>query len=318
MVQVDDFARAMRVCPRCGHHSPILNGEALWPSLFVCVTCGHQVSESQGFPILAPDLNNSFVGYPTDLYELLFLAEAGHYWFEPRSKMIRYFLRKYFPVFGKFLEVGCGTGFVLNGLARDFPDRKFYGAEIYEKGLSFARQRIPASVELFQADARALPFVSTFDVIGAFDVLEHIEDDERVLESFQRALVPGGGLLLNVPQHPSMWSRKDVEAGHVRRYRRKELEKRLCKVGFELIDSTSYVFFLAPLMIISRFWQVSEENTPAVDENDRTRRYDLELKPSAALNGILHLFQDMEVGLMSLGLRYPGGGSRFVVARKGF
>jgi SAM-dependent methyltransferase len=54
---------------------------------------------------------------------------------------------------------------------------------------------------LFQMDARKIPFESEFDVIGAFDVLEHIEEDEKALAQIFHAVLPGGGLILTVPQH---------------------------------------------------------------------------------------------------------------------
>jgi 2-polyprenyl-3-methyl-5-hydroxy-6-metoxy-1,4-benzoquinol methylase len=73
---------------------------------------------------------------------------------------------------------------------------------------------------------RAVPSAETFDVIGEFDVLEHIEDEKAVLMAMHRALRPGGDIALTVPQHPRLWSGTDEAAHHKRRYERGELEKR--------------------------------------------------------------------------------------------
>ena len=64
-------------------------------------------------------------------------------------------------------------------------------------------------------DARRIPFEDEFDVIGAFDVLEHIKEDEQVLVQMHRAVKSGGGIMLTVPQHMFLWSEQDVQAHHV-------------------------------------------------------------------------------------------------------
>ena len=86
-------------------------------------------------------------------------------------------------------------------------------------------------VDLFQREARQMPFVSEFDVIGAFDVLEHIVEDEAVLEQIFRATRPGGGILVTVPQHPFVRSANDEHSMHQRRYRRADLRRKVGRAG---------------------------------------------------------------------------------------
>jgi len=90
-----------------------------------------------------------------------------------------------------FLEIGCGTGFVLSGVAQRFPQAKIVGSEIFVSGLAYAAQRL-RSVELVQMDARRVPYRENFDVVAALDVIEHIEEDELVLEQLFSVLRPGG------------------------------------------------------------------------------------------------------------------------------
>ncbi|MBK9774090.1 MAG: class I SAM-dependent methyltransferase [Candidatus Obscuribacter sp.] len=63
------------------------------------------------------------------------------------------------------LEVGCGTGFVIQAIGRSNPHLKLYESELFSEGLHFAKLRSP-TVEFMQLDARALPFRDSFDVIG--------------------------------------------------------------------------------------------------------------------------------------------------------
>jgi SAM-dependent methyltransferase len=105
---------------------------------------------------------------------------------------------------------------------------------------------------LLELDARKLPFEAEFDVVGAFDVLEHIEEDERALLEMHAALQPGGGLVVTVPQHPALWSAVDEYSRHVRRYRRSELLTKLRDSGFEVVRWTSFVSLLLPVLALSR------------------------------------------------------------------
>jgi len=66
------------------------------------------------------------------------------------------------------------------------------GSEVFSAGLAFAAKRVPAA-RLYQMDARSIPFMAEFNVIGALGVLEHVDDDERVMSEVARALRPGGG-----------------------------------------------------------------------------------------------------------------------------
>lgn len=81
----------------------------------------------------------------------------------------------------------------------------------------------------------ALPFKNEFfDLIGAFEVLEHIEQPETTLQEVNRILRTGGKFLLSVPIHHKYWSQWDEFAGHVQRFEPKQLGKLLIKQGFTI------------------------------------------------------------------------------------
>lgn len=78
----------------------------------------------------------------------------------------------------------------------------------------------------------ALPFAgATFDLVAAFDVVEHVEDDHRVLAELTRVLKPGGHLLFSVPLHPARWTTFDDCVGHARRYEPAALQEALARHG---------------------------------------------------------------------------------------
>jgi SAM-dependent methyltransferase len=178
----------MKVCAHC--HTAF--NAADW----ACPACTHVPPRINGFPLLAPALAEGGAGFPPEAFEQLAALEAKNFWFRTRNKLIVWALRRNFPAMQRYLEIGCGTGYVLAGVAQAFPDARLVGSEIFSAGLPYAASRVKAA-ELLQMDARHIPYVNEFDIIGAFDVLEHIEEDEEVLASMFHALRPGGGIAIS-------------------------------------------------------------------------------------------------------------------------
>lgn len=288
----------MKRCPRCR----ITYDAVDW----TCPACGFAPSLVEGFPVLAPELAQGGAGFKSEAFAELADLEAGSFWFRARNRLIIWALQRYFPQMQRYMEIGCGTGYVLAGVAKAYPQAKLTGSEVFSVGLPYAARRVETA-ELLQMDARRIPFVGEFDVIGAFDVLEHIEEDEAVLAEILHALRPGGGVALTVPQHPWLWSRQDEYACHVRRYRHGELREKVSRAGFKVELETSFVSLLLPAMIASRLVQ----RKATADSGAMA-----ELRLPAFLNRVFEIFMDMERFLVQLGMRLPMGGSLLLIARK--
>lgn len=90
--------------------------------------------------------------------------------------------------------------------------------------------------------ALALPFRDeAFDVVSAFDVIEHVEPEAAVLAELTRVLRPGGHLLLAVPAYDWAWTGHDHDNGHLRRYTRPRLRAAMEGAGLEVRRAT-YLF----------------------------------------------------------------------------
>lgn len=287
----------MILCPACdtGHISPETG----------CANCGFKLERLDDFLAWAPELAKHNDGFPPESFEGLARVEVGHFWFRTRNTLILWSLRKYFPGFRSLLEVGCGTGFVLAGIAQAFPAARLVGSEIYTAGLAFAAKRLPTA-QLIQMDARRLPYAEEFDVVAAFDVIEHILEDELVLKNLYRAVKPGGGCLITVPQHQWLWSPVDEGACHQRRYSAPELHAKIEAAGFTIVRSTSFVTMLLPLMLAARLAARRSVTSGGSEE----------LKLNPFLNGLLALISRFEQCLIKLGISWPIGGSRLVVAKR--
>jgi len=271
-----------------------------------CPRCGYEPARVAGFPAFAPELAPGADGYDPAHFAELARLEAGNFWFRARNRLIQWALRRYFPGALRLLEVGCGTGYVLAGIAADRPGLELTGSEAATAGLAFAARRVPGA-RLLQMDARRIPFSGEFDVAGAFDVIEHIEDDVGVLQALAVGLRPRGGLLLTVPQHPSLWSEFDARAGHVRRYRARELRDKVARSGFEIVRMTSFVTLLLPLMYASRLAQRAPG--PGYDPL-------ADLRLARPLNWVLEQLLGLERVGVRAGIDLPAGGSLLLVARR--
>lgn len=232
--------------------------------------------------------------------------EAFNFWFRARNELILWALSKYFPHAKSLLEIGCGTGFVLSGIAGNRPDMQLSGSEISSVGLAHAFKRIPRAA-FFQMNARAIPFVREFDVIGSFDVLEHIQQDEEALVQMHQAVRPGGGILVTVPQHAMLWSQTDEYARHARRYAARDLVAKVSRAGFKVTRLTSFVSLLMPLMMVSRKWP---------SKTDQSYDPFSELRTGGLANIVLEGFMDIERLAIRAGIDLPAGGSLLLVAKR--
>lgn len=273
---------------------------------WVCPQCDYEPPQLDGVIAHAAEFAKNGSGFRTEYFEELIRLEASNFWFRARNELIIWALRTYQPNAKHLLEVGCGTGFVLAGIAKANPKLTVSGSEIFLRGLSLAAKRVP-DANFMQMDARKIPFVDEFDVIGAFDVLEHIQEDDDVLSQLYRALKPGGILLLTVPQHPWLWSATDDYACHVRRYTKDQLEYKVRAKRFIIERSTSFVSLLLPAMLLSRR-----------KKHGSTAEYDVaaELRLPKLLNDCLYTVMRIEQRLIRWGASLPLGGSRLIVARK--
>src|SRR4051812_17616355 len=271
-----------------------------------CTHCGHAPATLDGRPAFAPELAEDDAAFRGEAFEELAELEGRHWWFASRTRLIAWALHHYFPEARTFFEAGCGDGVVLEALGRSMPSMHRSGGELLARGLAVAGRRL-GDVALYQVDATRLPFADEFDVVGAFDVIEHIDDDEGALRSFHRALRPGGGLLLTVPQHPWLWTEADAYGGHKRRYTRRDLAAKLARTGFEPKRITSYVSLLLPLMVVSRA-RTMAPSTPseALSELRRSERW----------GPMLARIMTAERALVRAGVSLPVGGSLLAVARR--
>ena len=121
--------------------------------------------------------------YDPVYFSPLFEIEERHFWFRARNRIIGSLVEaetSQYPEGYRVLEIGCGTGNVLQLLENICRNGRVIGMDLFHEGLEFARRRVSCS--LVQGDLHDSPFATQFQIVGMFDVLEHLSDDREVLQ----------------------------------------------------------------------------------------------------------------------------------------
>lgn len=180
-----------------------------------------------------------------------------HWWNVGRYSILPKFVTEEAEKFKKnkkqklhLLDIGAGGGEMMKRLSDNF---KVFGVDISQKAIQAARQN---NITLQQGDAKRLPCEKeSFDIITAFDLLEHFTDDVKILHHWRSRLKTKGLLFLAVPAFQWLWSVDDIIAGHKRRYSRQELEGKLIASGFQVRRMTYFNFFLFPIAAFIKVWK---------------------------------------------------------------
>ena len=178
-------------------------------------------------------------------YERMYRFEDTYWWFVARRKLIASLIKSYYGNQNdlRILDIGCGTGAMLDQLA---PFGEVIGADFAEQALGFCRRR-GDRYALARSDARRLPFASnTFDIVTAMDIVEHIDNDKAAMSEIMRVLKPGGRVFVTVPAYQSLWSEHDVALHHYRRYTAPMVKDLFQRVGLRIDKLTYAVTSLFP------------------------------------------------------------------------
>ncbi|AKT51580.1 class I SAM-dependent methyltransferase [Arsenicicoccus sp. oral taxon 190] len=172
--------------------------------------------------------------------------EDAHWWYRERRHILGRLISGMTP--GRALDIGAAGG----GNTRVLLDAGWQAVALeytQDGALAAADRRVP----VMRADATELPLESgSLDLVMAFDLLEHLVDDDACVREAHRLLKPGAPFLVAVPVDPKLWSDHDVAVGHVRRYLRPELLDLLRRNGFDIERRFAWNVLLRPVVALRR------------------------------------------------------------------
>jgi SAM-dependent methyltransferase len=170
------------------------------------------------------------------------IREPEYWWYRARTELLEAALGDFLGCPRRLLDVGSADGPSVSWMRGD---HERFAIDLDPRGLT------PGTG--VRASALALPFgTGTFDVVGAFDVIEHCEPEAQALAELARVLAPGGRLLASVPAYQWAWSDHDVRAGHYRRYTRPRLVAAVEAAGLTVRRSTYAFAGVFPLFAAER------------------------------------------------------------------
>jgi 2-polyprenyl-3-methyl-5-hydroxy-6-metoxy-1,4-benzoquinol methylase len=235
--------------------------------------------------------------------------EATHWWYQGRRDIVRAVLSRQLepnPA-RRILDVGCGTGAMLPML-REFG--LVEGMELSPLALKYCRERVGDSVVLHEGGLPdGLPR-QKYDVLTAFDVLEHLQDPVTALVAMRGALGSDGTVVCTVPAYEFLWSHHDDLNEHERRYTRPLLRQHLEKAGFQVLYVSHYNTLLMPPVVAARLLERVRGESAR-----KTGGADLQETPRWA-NALLHAIFASERWLLPR-MRLPFGISIIAVAKPG-
>lgn len=250
-------------------------------------------------------------------FDHLLRMQTDHFWYRGRHRFLLSAFRASVapynsPVSAIDLGSGCG-GWVSYLLARA-PEavREIAMGDSSLRALELAGPVVGDSVSRYHVDLLRIGWRERWQVVFLLDVLEHIPDHEQVLREIHRALQPGGLLFVTAPALQAFWTYNDDFAGHQRRYSRADLQSLAATTGFDLVRSRYFMFFLSPLLVLSR----ARKPRPEMPEEEKhallahTHR-----APPRPVNEALALIFGAEA-LMGWRLSFPWGTSILGVFRK--
>jgi SAM-dependent methyltransferase len=158
------------------------------------------------------------------VYDQMAELDDRHWWYRGRREVLAALIRRIVrpPQDAEILEIGCGTG-------HNFPMLGAFGhvdaLELDDQMRAYAQKRLGRKVMSSPLPELAGVPDRGYDLIGAFDVIEHIDDDRPAIATIATKLKPRGKFVMTVPAHQWMWSAHDVVNHHKRRYSKRSLRE---------------------------------------------------------------------------------------------
>ncbi len=241
-----------------------------------------------------------------DYYKEYYDLERQHWWFVAREKIISNYIKKLIKDKNlnnkdlKILNIGCGPG-------RSSQYLSVFGnvtsIEYDKECCKFASER--TGLEIINGSITELPFQGDFfDLVCAFDVIEHVEQDKLAVLEMKRVAKKNAILLITVPAFMSLWSHHDLINHHFKRYKIKEIEKLFenQKEGKKIFTSYFNFFLFLPIFLIRQLSNlfISKKNRPGSGSDFET------FKPGI-MNSVLYKIMALESKLINLNLKLPFG-----------
>lgn len=245
-----------------------------------------------------------------DYYKQYYKLERTHWWFIVREKILHNLLKRQFSSQPKvkILNIGVATGRTSEMLL-EFGN---VTSVEYDKECCTIMHEL-TGLDVFNASITELPFdESTFDLVCAFDVIEHVEDDKKAVLEMNRVCKKNGIIFLTVPAFEFIWSKHDDINQHKRRYKISQLSELFLQKELKgkILQSSYFNFILFLPIVLTRLAEKLLSKTRKGDVSS-----DFDMMNNNLLNKLFYYIFKIEVPLLNT-LRFPFGISIYYLWKK--
>jgi len=249
-------------------------------------------------------------------FEVILKMQREHFWYRGRHAFLLAALRRLLKGAPSAIDLGGGCGGWIAYLNERLPTgfAELALGDSSQQALQMAQSLLLPSNCRYQIDLRNLGWIDRWDCIFLLDVLEHIPEDQQVLQQIWQALRPGGLLFLTTPALKLFWSRNDSIVGHHTRYSRSDFRHMAQACDFEEVMIRYFMFFLSPIYVVSRLLE-GRSAAPMTAAETAAYLKRTHSVPARPLNEILAAIFGAE-SKVGLDWAFPWGSSILGVLRK--
>ena len=271
-----------------------------------CIACGFRPSIEGVIPLFAPNYRLTFKDHTQPAIRNLIRHADNHFWMISRRRIISDKVTNYLHDGQSFLEVGSGAA----DIPRELQNR---GIEVTVSDIQIDSLEYAANTNIgsiVQFDLYHPIYRNHFDAVGAFCVIEHLDDDLVAAKHLLDIVKPGGFVFVMVPAHSWLWNNRDRLENHKRRYSRKSLTKLFEDVGATVINVDYLFFSIFPLLLARAVFDLARRKHSFTCEEIENS---MNINPS--INQLLLKLMNLEISIFNK-RSPPFGGSLILTARK--
>lgn len=242
------------------------------------------------------------------LYDIRYEVDEKEWRAQAKRSLIFQFWEVYKPASKnqKMLDYGCGSGVLQSQFEHKYPWVTAYGIDIAENAIQYSKQRGLKRVSMY--DGEIIPFPdSSFDLVTAIDVIEHVKDDNQALREITRVLKPDGIGIFIVPAYMHLWSTRDIRLNHYRRYEPNELESKSKQAGLTMLCQKNVDFLLYFILWMMRNMAPKKNGVPDLAMETVYRK--------SLLNDLIYFYEFFEMKWLKF-FNFPTGISKLVIVKK--
>ena len=241
-----------------------------------------------------------------DYYKEYYELERNHWWFVAREGILSNYIQQLIKQGKlpstdlKILNVGCGPGRSSEYLSKF---GEVTSIEYDKFCCEFASKK--TGLEIINGSITELPFSdNSFDLVCAFDVIEHVEDDQLAVNELKRVTKNDAQIVITVPAFMSLWSHHDVINHHFRRYKINEVNQLFDSEnnGNKVFDTYFNALLFLPIYCFRKI-----SNSLKLGEKRKGSGSDFEAFKPGILNTILYKIMYFESKLINKEIRFPFG-----------